>query len=410
MTNNQNQRPQFFEGQYLGAEDLSAAVDYSRIQAARHDLGAHTWGIAMGLQLKEKKLPGGQVEVSILPGYAWDGFGRPIVVLAPYRIPEAMFSDIAFQTGVDNTNEGKKGRLIPIWLRYNEVATQNVRSGFEGCDANNQHSRVQESFLIEIGAKPAHANQHDFISLAGQSVDAEKGLQRFDQAAPLVYDESIPHQLFPEAGERARWLIPIGYVRWLPVQNQPGHFVSRDDSVRPTGSPDLLKDSDKIRAFRRYIGVVAETIEAADGTIRLRDRTKPYSQVLSNDLVWIEGHLRVDGHIKLHTDGSLFALGGVENLRVIVGRVSTEGKGLGGSGFSAERSSEGSYSISFDNPFRNPPVVVVSPVSAAAGDKLLTISNLSASEFKVIAKDVISRDEGRSRDSEFTFIAMGLRS
>ena len=31
-------RPSYFEGQYLGAEDLAAAVDYERLSAARHAL------------------------------------------------------------------------------------------------------------------------------------------------------------------------------------------------------------------------------------------------------------------------------------------------------------------------------------------------------------------------------------
>ena len=44
MPANQTQRPKFFEEQYLGAADLTAAVDYARIQQARHVLGAHTWG------------------------------------------------------------------------------------------------------------------------------------------------------------------------------------------------------------------------------------------------------------------------------------------------------------------------------------------------------------------------------
>jgi hypothetical protein len=46
---NQIDRPRFFEGQYLGAADLAACVDYTRIRSARHELGAHVWGIAAGL-------------------------------------------------------------------------------------------------------------------------------------------------------------------------------------------------------------------------------------------------------------------------------------------------------------------------------------------------------------------------
>ena len=79
----QSERPRFYEGQYLGAADLSAGLDYGRVQTARHALGAHTWGIAIGLDLVERSLPSGGVDVSIMPGVAWDGYARPVVVLAP---------------------------------------------------------------------------------------------------------------------------------------------------------------------------------------------------------------------------------------------------------------------------------------------------------------------------------------
>ena len=127
MPLNQTQRPKFYEEQYLGAADLTAAVDYGRIQSARHALGAHTWGIAAGLQLKEKEAPtgGGQVEMFIQPGYAWDGFGRPIVVLASYKIPAELFKSIPFAAG------SPAGQLIKVWLCYNESATQRARPDFK---------------------------------------------------------------------------------------------------------------------------------------------------------------------------------------------------------------------------------------------------------------------------------------
>ena len=39
MAANHTQRPKFYEEQYLGAADLTAAVDYGRIQQARHRVG-----------------------------------------------------------------------------------------------------------------------------------------------------------------------------------------------------------------------------------------------------------------------------------------------------------------------------------------------------------------------------------
>ncbi len=295
MPTNQSQRPRFYENQYLGAEDLSDIVEYDRIQQARHLLGAHSWGIAMGLQLKEKTSPGGQIEMYIQPGYAWDGFGRPIVVLSPYKLPAEKFKSF-LDDGSPN------GQQIPVWLRYSSTETRGPRQGFEVCDTADQNSRIQESFQIEVGERQ-HADQHDLISLAGRSVDAQQALKRFDPTDPLVYDESIPYQTFPDETAKARWLIPLGVVRWKPNTDPslPGQFLPRT-----TTGPD--SDIARSRALRRYIGVVAEYVQAADGRIRLRDRTKDYSQVPSDDLVWVEGSLRIDGDVRIFAtklDGKL---------------------------------------------------------------------------------------------------------
>lgn len=304
MSTEQTQRPKFYEEQFLGAADLTAAVDYGRIQQARHALGAHMWGIAAGLQLKETPQPGGAVTVHLLPGYAWDGYGRPIVVLTPFKIPEEKFSSIKFDSTIDSGPAGQKGRLIRVWLRYDETATRSPRPGFEGCKDEDQYSRIQEKFSIEIGEQTL-TERYSGITIASKTMDdPKKALQTFDPAAPLVHDESVPNQSFPETGARARWLIPLGYVRWLPVENQPGHFVARDD-----GGAD--KDSDKIRRIRRYVGVVAEEIGAVDRAIRLRDRAKdpttsafhaPTVDQITNstfDLVWVEGNMCVEGDVRL---------------------------------------------------------------------------------------------------------------
>jgi len=324
MAANQTQRPKFYEEQYLGAADLTAVVDYGRIQQARHVLGAHTWGIAIGLALKETPQAGGSVSVHLLPGYAWDGYGRPIVVLSPYQIPEERFSAIKFDPTIDTDG---KGRLIPVWLCYDETATQSPRPGFELCDLADQLARIQESFRIEIGDQPSPADRYSGVNVAAKNItDAGTALQAFDPAAPIVRDESIPQQSFPDPQNRARWLIPIGYVRWLPVQNQAGHFVARDDS----GAGGLPKDSDQIRIFRRYAGVVAETIEASDGRIRLKNRGNGLPAVRSDELVWVEGDLRIDGDLRLfnHTLDFRDSGGSDNGARLSISRVDAAGARL----------------------------------------------------------------------------------
>ncbi len=291
MASSEIQRPKFFEEQYLGAEDLTAAVDYARTQQARFALGSHTWGIAVGLELKETPLPGGGVSVYLLPGYAWDGYGRPIVVLSPYRIPEEKFAQIK----ADSPAVRERGLLVPIWLRYEERETSISHSMSMRCVPDSA-SRVRESFAIEIG--PRGDNElTSGVNLNGRVLATPKAfLREFDSAASLVHDESIPHQDFSELPANARWLVPVGYVRWLPLETRGGSFLATDNS----GSDP---DSDKTRRARRYVGVVAEQIEAPAGAIRLRSRTadpssssfKPPALSVENDLVWVEGNLRVEG-------------------------------------------------------------------------------------------------------------------
>ena len=54
----QDQRPRFYEEQYLGADDMNAVVEYDHEMIARHEFGSHGWGIAVGLTLVEQPTPG----------------------------------------------------------------------------------------------------------------------------------------------------------------------------------------------------------------------------------------------------------------------------------------------------------------------------------------------------------------
>src|SRR6266478_5266671 len=230
----QDQRPSFYQGQYLGPADLTATVEYGRIQLARHSLGAHTWGIAIGLQLIEKPSPAGnnQVDVFLQPGYACDGFGRPIVVLSPYKIPAQLFQNIVYDASVDDptkSGDTAAGHPVKIWLSYSESANQPPAIGFEVCDVASQTSRVQETFGVKVGELTNASDQRDPISIGGKQVDALQALNAFDPNAPLIYDTSIPQQALPEDNALTVWLIPVGYVRWLPAQisTQAGSFQTR---------------------------------------------------------------------------------------------------------------------------------------------------------------------------------------
>ena len=279
-----DQRPTFYEGQYLSAADLTAAVDYGRVALARSTLAAHHWGIALGLDLVEVPRPGGGTDVFLQPGFAWDGFGRPIRVTTPTVLSGALFAafDAAFVPG------GTPPTPVPVdvWLAYDEVAAQPPRPGFEICDATGAFGRAQEGFRIEVGPRTFPAGQRDPVELDGRLVDAEQALTTFDATAPLVVDADVPHQVLPVPATR-QWLVPVGAVRWQP--GAPGSFVPADDATK-----------DRTTRTRRYCGAVAGTVEAAGGHVRVHDRSAAYSDQFTAELLWVEGTTRADGDVNLY--------------------------------------------------------------------------------------------------------------
>jgi hypothetical protein len=317
VASDQDLRPRYFEDQYLGADDLEQAVVYGHVQQARHLLGAHTWGISIGLELLEKPTPGG-VDIYITPGYGWDGYGRPILILAPAAVPASLFADIKFDPFNPNDAAGI-GRFIPVWLQYDEQGLRPPPRGFERCSEGDVNSRIQETFRIVVGDFGISGRRGSVV-VNNTPMDAREVVSRFDAVANpgsttarTLWDESVPHQEFPDDAPPTRWLLPIGGVRWLPAQNGPGQFVKRNESGPSAQDPLKQPDSDKIRALRRYAGVVAESIEGAGGVIRLRNRFKDPSALgfrppvittdpakpPENELVWVEGDMRVVGDARI---------------------------------------------------------------------------------------------------------------
>ena len=162
MPANQSQRPKFYEEQYLGAADLTAAVDYGRIQQARHALGAHTWGIAFGLDLVERPLAGDDAEMVLTPGIAWDGYARPLVVLAPQRLALDLFADLQDDTA-------PAGVPVEVWLAYRELPASPPGVGFS-CPEDDLHARIVESYRLEV--RPSPVADYHAVTVASRPVEA----------------------------------------------------------------------------------------------------------------------------------------------------------------------------------------------------------------------------------------------
>jgi hypothetical protein len=311
------QRPSFFEGEYLSASDLEQLVIYLRDQSARHLLGGHTWGIVAGLQLLEQPLSGGGVDMFLLPGYAIDGYGRPIVVVNPVRL------------GVDRFN-GQPSGPVQVWLRYDEGQTNATRPGFQVCcNGGDAYSRVAESYEYEVGFKSL-ASQQSGISVGGETVDdARTALRVFNDAGQVVCDASIPYQDLPLTDDtKSHWLISLGEVGWQA--GTPGQFMSLTDAGDPTGAKVIHS-----RRLRSYAGVVAEDVYASDNLIRFRRRTTDVGDddpktislacgagdltdashdrdfancadgPMPNELVWVEGKMRVIDDVRVLAPGRI---------------------------------------------------------------------------------------------------------
>lgn len=322
-------RPQFYESQYLGAEDLDALVRYFREARARHALGPHTWGIAAGLKLKEVESPagGGEIDVYVTPGFAWDGFGRTIVVMSPYRIPISQFSRI--------DSDGP----VPVWLRYRETETQSPAAGFGVCSEDDAYRRVKETYEIVVG-RFRLSERRDDIVIGGDSMDAREADSHWDSVEGPLCDASVAQQDFAHVDAESRWLIPLGYVTY-----EPGDAASAGRLVGTTDEATLRKS----RALRVYAGAVAENLYAADGIIRLRERSAgddisdceksdidtdsdldvsidADGRARATDLVWVEGSLRAEGDIKLFDTELGFRTKKGENTGFSLRRVEDAGK------------------------------------------------------------------------------------
>jgi endosialidase-like protein len=297
MTDTLPQRPTFSNGQYIGADDLNAEVAYARDKTERLALSALSWGIGTGLALVEIVDATGATQMFIEPGVAWDGYGRTIVVISPAAVTADLFA------GLPSGNQ-------KVWLKYTALDTQMISPGFQTCGAGDPATRIAETYAI-VTTAPAVVQQNDGVVLNGVAVpDPRNMLIAFDAAAAVVLDGSAPHQLFPD--DSAEWLVPVGIVSY---NSATGTFNAR--------TPAQLALN---RVTRRYAGTVVESVLAADGVLRLRDRQTDQqsgqtnddldlaaaiqasdvqadpnnpTRLIGNELVWVEGAMRVLGDARL---------------------------------------------------------------------------------------------------------------
>lgn len=294
-------RPAFTDGLTLGGEDLALLLDYLRDQQRRLRLGYHSAGIVAGLKLRPEVDVLGQASWVLTPGIAIDGYGQMILSKTSVALDPI---DLA----------GLPPGPVPVWVGYAEAPRKGIRRGFEVCD-DDAFARIDEGFDLFFGRMPNLSDHRDGIEVNGQMLGDARLVARAigNPAEPVLCDASVPYQEFPDPDDRLRWLIPLGQVGWDGAQFQP-----LDEAL---GQPQAA------RALRRPAGVIAETIHASEGFIRLARResravapgetvdavcaeSAPLATDFAADpldpgafvpeeLVWIEGHVRARGDVRL---------------------------------------------------------------------------------------------------------------
>jgi hypothetical protein len=133
------ERPRYFPGRLLTADDFQAEQDYLRARQRRHNEQLHGSGIVSGLDVTV-----GEDGIMLFPGMALDTLGNDIVIGAPQLLPFP-------------------GDCRSVWLvvSYAEKLTETVPSaaGATGDDMTAA-SRTQESFAWRYAlAGESHPNE-----------------------------------------------------------------------------------------------------------------------------------------------------------------------------------------------------------------------------------------------------------
>lgn len=229
-------RPNFNEGQILGAADLNAQVTYDRLGAALHERTEHIWGVAQGLVLTPTTNTTGTkpyVDIDLYPGRAVDQLGRALVVMSPLRLQVSDF------TGQIANRDPTK--FFPVYIQAVDVAQ--VGDTQPGKCSVNLTTRFEERVQVSYG------NPGSELTL-------------LDQTLPTVAD-GLDTTNLPSLDAR----VLVGWVQFDPSING-GQFIG----VNTSGANN---------AAIHYVGVVASDVVAAGGVLTLHTRPDGKRFVLS---------------------------------------------------------------------------------------------------------------------------------
>lgn len=125
------ERPNFFSGKFLTAEDLNAEQNYNIRKRQLHNRELHGWGVASGLEVST-----GRSSIRIEPGIAIDCEGNEIVVVDLVSLPVPTVDEQRNPVYIAITYEERKVKEIIVSSKGG-VEWDRVLECFEASFLNN---------------------------------------------------------------------------------------------------------------------------------------------------------------------------------------------------------------------------------------------------------------------------------
>jgi hypothetical protein len=134
------QHLRYFDGEYLRSYDFTDEQSYHIAMRRLMNLKLHLHGIVYGLEIiqDEDSVSGGPYFFSIAPGMGIDKTGREIIISAPYSLSNVL------------NGPGLSAGSYEVWICYREFETGLPAAGYLDCNAQNQNTRWQETFEVQL--------------------------------------------------------------------------------------------------------------------------------------------------------------------------------------------------------------------------------------------------------------------
>jgi hypothetical protein len=151
-------RPNYFTGRLLTADDLQAEQEYHMGMRRRHNLLCHGFGVVQGLKVSTAKDDAGWT-VSVDPGFALDAAGNELQLCTQVKlhVPELRTP-------------------IQVCIRFVERLSEPVPVFSADGIESSQPSRIEEACEVRLNSKPGPAS----------SAAKSKGRSCFSHDLPLA--------------------------------------------------------------------------------------------------------------------------------------------------------------------------------------------------------------------------------